>query len=805
MKKLIIFLFGASLVVSACDNMVEVDDTRSNRFNMAGMDVFTAESENPSGHTKTVLNQDGGIDWQPGDSIHIFKGKSDCGAFVATIEEQAITSDFIGQLDYSEEDKDGAYWAIYPYSKDNTCDGKSVTVHIPDKQVATEGTFDKKAFVSIAHSDKQTLSFYNVCGGVKISVTTPNIKRIIFKGNAGETLAGDAIVTMDENGRPVVQSITNPKTEVTVEAPADKVFEVGKWYYISCLPNSLAKGCSVLFRMENDSFSADADYSINKPIVIKRSIWGRIQDSDDEAIYTIQPDDGLIVYTTTDNKAVKIDSSLFVSHIYKNGLGIIKLKDGTVTLMIEWFRKNESLKYVGIGKGITSISEGAFYGCSSLTSITIPEGVTSFGIDAFSGCSSLTSITIPGSVTSIGSSAFSGCNSLLSFNSPYASEDKRCLVVDGWLAGFCPAGLESYTIPSSVTIINNPTFDSYTGSISITIPESVTTIGNYAFSRYTGLKSVTIPNSISKINNGVFYGCTGLKQVTIPSSVTSIGESAFTGCKSLTSITIPEGVKSIGRYAFQSCKSLTEMIVLRSTPPSLSFNALESTNIAAIYVPAESVNAYKSASAWSRWRDIIKAILPEAIDLGLSVKWASCNLGAIKPEEYGGYYAWGEIDPKTSYSWVNYKFRISGDNIDNVVLAKYNTKDSYGNVDNIGVLESGDDAASVKLGGKWRIPTDAEWTELRTKCTWTWTDNYNGTGVKGRIVTASNGNCIFLPAAGNRNGTDLLDAGSYGFYWSSSLSTDDPSGALNVQFNSGNVYSNGLTRCIGRSLRPVCD
>ena len=191
---------------------------------------------------------------------------------------------------------------------------------------------------------------------------------------------------------------------------------------------------------------------------------------------------------------------------------------------------------------------------------------------------------------------------------------------------------------------------------------------------------------------------------------------------------------------------------------------------------------------------------PKAVDLGLSVKWATWNLGAAKPEDYGDYYAWGETEPKENYSWSTYKWGTS-----ETSLTKYNTDSVYGTVDNKTVLEPEDDVAHVKLGGKWRMPTDAEWTELRTKCTWTWVTNYNGSGINGRLVKATNGNSIFLPAAGYRGGTNLGKAGSDGFYWSSSLNTDRPSHTWYVYFHSGKVYRYGTARYNGQSVRPVSE
>ena len=142
-----------------------------------------------------------------------------------------------------------------------------------------------------------------------------------------------------------------------------------------------------------------------------------------------------------------------------------------------------------------------------------------------------------------------------------------------------------------------------------------------------------------------------------------------------------------------------------------------------------------------------------AVDLGLSVYWAECNLGVSKPEEYGDYYAWGETEPKESYSWSTYKFGTSPPG----PFSKYNTISIFGSIDNKTVLEPEDDVAHVKLGGKWRMPTDAEWAELMEKCTWTWVTNYNGSGINGRLVKATNGNSIFLPAAGlHRQGSKAV-------------------------------------------------
>ena len=190
----------------------------------------------------------------------------------------------------------------------------------------------------------------------------------------------------------------------------------------------------------------------------------------------------------------------------------------------------------------------------------------------------------------------------------------------------------------------------------------------------------------------------------------------------------------------------------------------------------------------------------EYVDLGLpsGTKWATCNVGATAPEGYGGYYAWGETTTKDTYSWGTYKWCSKG-TYDS--QTKYCTNSAYGTVDSKRVLDPEDDAAHVNWGGAWRMPTDAEWTELRENCTWTWTikNGVNGYEVK----SEANGNSIFLPAAGYRYYDDLLDAGSYGYYWSSSLYADGPSCAWFVYFVSDHVDRGDNGRFYGRSVRPV--
>ena len=256
-----------------------------------------------------------------------------------------------------------------------------------------------------------------------------------------------------------------------------------------------------------------------------------------------------------------------------------------------WYDSRSRVKSAVIADGVTSIGWDAFKGCTSLTSVTIPDSVTSIGWDAFEDCTSLTSVTIPDSVTRIGEQAFDGCKSLASVTIPdsvtsigdgafyccdsltgiwvnegnnnYSNDASGVLFDKGMTALIqCPGGFSgAYTIPDSVTSIDNRAFYSCKSLTSVTIPNSVTIIGEQAFSYCTSLTSVTIPDSVTSIGDSAFSGCTSLTSVTIPDSVTSIGEYAFAYCTSLTSVTIPDSVTSIGEYAFRDCTSLTSVTI----------------------------------------------------------------------------------------------------------------------------------------------------------------------------------------------------------------------------------------------------
>ena len=191
----------------------------------------------------------------------------------------------------------------------------------------------------------------------------------------------------------------------------------------------------------------------------------------------------------------------------------------------------------------------------------------------------------------------------------------------------------------------------------------------------------------------------------------------------------------------------------------------------------------------------------EYVDLGLpsGTLWATCNIGANVPEEYGDYFAWGETEPKETYDWSTYKW--STGNYD--TLTKYCSKSNYGYndyTDDKTELEPEDDAAYVNWGPSWRMPTRGQQDELREQCNWMWTTQ---NGVNGWLVTGPNGNTLFLSAAGYHNNSSLDYAELYGFYWSRTLFSGYPSNAYDVDVYSGAVNWSYHSRSYGFPVRPV--
>ena len=364
-----------------------------------------------------------------------------------------------------------------------------------------------------------------------------------------------------------------------------------------------------------------------------------------------------LISVTIPNSVTSIGECVFKDC---SGLTSVTIPNSVTSIGDKAFYNCKGLATIAIPNSMTSIGEYAFYCCEGLTSVTIPNSVTSIGESAFIYCrnlvsvhisdleawcnisfessysnplyyahhlylngSEITNVIIPSSMTSVGRWVFCGCRDLTSIVIP------NSVTSIGKSAFLDCSGLISIVIPNSVTRIGLSAFGGtkwyekqsegliyielvlykYKGTMpkntKIVIKEGTKSIAEGAFFYCSGLTSITIPNSVTSIGNTAFTGCTDLTSITIPNSVTSIESSAFYGCTGLTSITIPNSVTNIGNYAFQDCSGLTSLACEATIPPTCGSNCFYNVNKSIpVYVPANSIEAYKAADDWKNFTNI---------------------------------------------------------------------------------------------------------------------------------------------------------------------------------------------------------
>ena len=845
MKK---FIFCATLVVlftSCMKNDVEVDAVQRT-------EDFTATFEDG-----TRADLDGtAVVWNADDHLTIFTKTSHNRQYKVkdlSANGRSATFEYVG---YTGSDKTPITnnYAVYPYDATATISGDVITTAFASEQIYNAERDLTYALMS-AKSSTNNFSFVNSGALLRFNISTilPDTFDLNYMkvSSQSHNIAGE--VTIDTNDHLAV--VTNNGTnEITLAEINETIDSDVKSFYIAMPAMSFEKSdLSVTF-----SF-ADGDKTFTLPAFDLeqgkiKSIDYVIKDADEftgstpgeDEPATAKPANNEIWYTngSTTTATEPYDASVFGVNIISNTYDankecwVISFDDAVTSIGERAFYYCSSPTSITIPDSVTTIGNSAFYGCSNLTSVNIPDSVTTIGYQSFYNCRSLTSVSIPYSVTTIGKRAFGECNKLTRFNGKFASEDGRCLIVDGTLNSFAPGDLSEYTIPDNVTTIANSAFYGCKELTSVTIPESVTKIEECAFGWCAGLASITIPESVTFIEKALFYNCHGLAEFKgkyasedgrclifdgmlnsyapagiadciIADGVTSIGDAVFENYQGVISATIPASVTSFGDGSFWCCRNLKSVYCKATIPPTtipysgywhtFDFNASDRK----IYVPMESVEAYRSASGWKNYANEIVAYDfkkdevydARVVDLGLSVNWASCNVGANSPEEYGDYFAWGEIYPKDSYTTQTYQY-----------WTDYNGDGSWdsGEYSDLGDITGNPqyDAATANWGGAWRMPTKAEQEELLNNCTWEWTTL---NGVNGQRVTGPNGNSIFLPAAGSRVGTSSYDVGSDGDYWSSTPGEGNDGSAYDLFFGSGFYDWLWINRRDGHSVRPVLE
>ena len=547
---------------------------------------------------------------------------------------RSATFEYVG---YTGSDKTAISnnYAVYPYDAEATILGDVITTTLASEQTYNAECDLTYALMS-AKSATNNFSFVNSGALLRFNISTilPDTFDLnyIQVSSQSHNIAGEVTIDTNDHLAVVTNNGTNEIKLTNIDATIDSDV---KSFYIAMPAISFEKSdLSVTFSFaDGDKTFALPAFDLEQGKI--KSIDYSIKDAEEFTGSTPGENEPTTAKPTNNEIWLTLEPSILVDYTEIASTWLHNLCENyeidieTGECILTFDRDVDYLPVFGyIWYDICDFLGYDFVPCPVI-SITLPECVTTIDDGALTNCVLLPEINIPDSVTTIGKLAFASCSSLTRFNGKYASDDGRCLIIDGTLNSFAPAGLTEYTIPNSVTEIGGYAFSDCSSLTSVTIPDSVTEIGNYAFYECSSLTSVTIPDivttiggyafawcksltsvtigdSVTTIGDDTFWNCRSLTSITIPDSVTSIGQSAFNGCSSLISINIPDSVTTIGNFAFDGCSSLTSVYCKAVTPPAGGINMFYSiASSGKIYVPTESVEAYKNADGWSVYAEDI--------------------------------------------------------------------------------------------------------------------------------------------------------------------------------------------------------
>lgn len=457
------------------------------------MEITAVWAEDETG-SRTALQGDGtSIWWTPEDEINVFCGSNASGRFTSTNVEPQATANFQGTLSMDMGPQTGAaFWAVYPYNEQNSCDGQSVTIAVSAEQTAVSGGFADKFFPAVATGKSTQLAFWNVCGGARFSVTERGIEKVTFTSADDSPICGKVQIRFGSNGKPYIASVVEGQASMTIYAP-EGGFIPGTYYYATMLPQTHAQGLDLGLR--RDGWGAET--ALPGSITVSRSVFGNLNGID--AGLTFLPTDDPIDFA---DSRVKTDC---VAAFDSNGDGELSYAEAATVTSLEGALTSKlytSFDELRFFSSVTEIPDAWFKNRVRLRSIRFPEGLETIGTEAFSGCTALTALSLPSALGQIGASAFAGCTALA---------DVTVESINAWTAiDFADASAVPFNAATEGGHL-------YTQDSEITTATVLSVQKLLYFYNWAGLEKISIPAAITSISAGAFAGCTGLKKVVLPS------------------------------------------------------------------------------------------------------------------------------------------------------------------------------------------------------------------------------------------------------------------------------------------------
>lgn len=739
MKK-IVFAIAALALLASCQKE-GVEETVSPKI------TLTVSQETAPGSKTQLIESGTDVYWTPGDKIKIYSTDPYfSNTFTSTNTEPATVAEF--ECAYQNPLPD-TFVAVYPSSGyfgytvgDNTA--YTVYTSIPPYQTAVAGTFEQGAYPMACMSDSPSFTMYGIAGGIRFTVQNEGINKVVFKGNKAETLSGsvNARLAVDNHVPSNIKSSSGNR-QVTLQAPEGQTLTPGEFYYIVMAPNSLESGFTMVFYKEDGSV---ATVRSDNPVTIKRTVFGSIRNVDNGLTFSV-PEPEMVDLGLSVKWA-----SMNVGALNQEDMGT-QLPWGEVTEKSSYYPGNYIfIKQQYYDDALTKYCTQADYGYDGLkddlTELQLADDVanTAYG-DQW---------RIP---------------------SPYEWEElkENCTWVltdqndiTGYLITSTVPGFTDNSIFLPVAFKTAPTFTIkyHTSLLDAANPlcSIVMLLYNYGDGdTYRGPGELT-RGYIASVRP-VYGAKKEVSSVSLNESeiVLEVGESF--------NLSASVSPSSGQEYIDWRSISTSEFGIVRMTPNGGSC-LIEADSPGTAFVTASAGNKYSICKVK------VKYPQPQAVDLGLSVKWADRNIGAANGTSNGVRYAWGETEPKLRYTPLNYRFN----NVD------------YG----YDRLRLNDDAARAELGDGWRLPTVAEVDELKMNCSWTFVnDEYD----RYATITGQNGWSINLPL--NSYPEDYCwTANQYGAPYSSAFGLRDYYTSSSYSYM---LYSSTLDGYYGLFIRPVYD